>query len=134
MMGAMMIAIHEEKKGVIVLLLNVVVNVTLNLFLIPKFSLYGAALATVLTEIFYFGGYYYIISKSFYRLNIVSFLIKPTIASVLMGVTIYYLMSLNVFILVVFGILVYCVIMLLLRALNSDDMDIIKRIFVEKKV
>ena len=134
MLGAVMIAIHEEKKGVIILFLNALVNIVLNLFLIPKYSLYGAALATVLTEVFYFSGYYYIISRSFYQLNIASLLAKPAIASAFMGIFIYYFISLNVFVLIVLGISIYSIIMLLLRALNSGDKELIKRIFVEKKI
>ena len=130
MMGAAMIALHEEKKGVIVLFLNVVVNVLLNLYLIPKYSLYGAAIATVLTEIFYFAGYYYIMSKYLEGLSIWKILIKPAIASIAMGAVVYYFLYLNLFVLIFIGAIVYTFAIFALKAINQDDINLIKKVLI----
>jgi O-antigen/teichoic acid export membrane protein len=128
MMGAVMIAIHKEKESLIVLFLNAIINILLNLILIPKFSLYGAAMTTFLTEIFYFSGYYYIISKSFYKLNIIKFMIKPLLASLIMGWVIFIFRSYNLFILIGIGCLLYFVLLYLFKAYSDEDLILIKRI------
>jgi len=134
MMGAMMIAIHKEKKGIIVLFLNVVVNVVLNLILIPRYSLYGAALATILTELFYFGGYYYIMSKNFYRINLIKVLAKPIIASAFMGFVISIFRNWNVLLLVFIGIVTYFLTMLLIKSFNEDDKIMIKKLISKESL
>ena len=133
MMGAILIAIHQEKKGVIILFLNVFVNVGLNIFLIPKYSLYGAAAATFLTEIFYFCGYYLITSKYFKPLNLVQIIFKPLIASVAMGLVVYYLLNLNLFILIFLGVIIYSGSMILFKAITQEDKELINRVFVKKE-
>ena len=134
MMGAMMIATHNERKGVIVLFLNAIINILLNLYLIPKYSLYGAALATALTEVFYFSGYYFIISKSLYTLNLLKIIFKPSIASAVMGIVIYYFIAYNVFVLILLGAAIYFAMMLLFRAVSEEEKELVRRIFVEKKI
>jgi O-antigen/teichoic acid export membrane protein len=62
-MGTMMVAVQKEKEVVAVLMGNVIINIILNIFLIPRLSLYGAAMTTVLTEVFYLSGYYFLISR-----------------------------------------------------------------------
>ena len=132
-MGATMIAIHKEKEGMYILFLNAVVNIILNLLLIPKYSLYGAAIATVLTEIFYFSGYYYIMSRHIGKIDVLSLVLKPLIASLIMGMVIYYSINLNVIVLVALGALVYSACMYMLKAVNEEEMALIRKIFIEKK-
>ena len=42
---------HKEKKGLVIIIISALANVILNIILIPKYSLYGAAWATVLAEV-----------------------------------------------------------------------------------
>lgn len=132
-MGAAMIAIHKEKEGVYVLFLNAVLNIILNLLLIPAFSLYGAAIATVLTEIFYFIGYYYVMSRHIGKLNILSLIFKPLISSLVMGLIVYYFINLNMIVLIVLGAVAYSACMFFLKAINEEEVTLIKKIFAEKK-
>jgi O-antigen/teichoic acid export membrane protein len=43
---------NKEKIGLYIIIFSAILNITLNLILIPKFSLYGSAWATVIAEIF----------------------------------------------------------------------------------
>ena len=128
MLGAIMIAIHKEKEGVYILFANAITNILLNLILIPKFSLYGAAIATVLTEIFYFCGYYYIISKYVGKISFVNLMIKPLVACLIMGLVIYFFSYINIFILIPIGAATYFIFMYLLRAFSDEDFNLIKKI------
>lgn len=132
MLGAMMIATHNEKKSLYVLFGNCLVNILCNIILIPRLSLYGAALATFLSELFYFSGYYYIVSKSLVRLNILKFMTKPLISGLAMAGLIYYLNYMNVFILIILGASIYFALMFLLRAFSREDILLIKRLFKQR--
>ncbi|KHO46588.1 MAG: polysaccharide biosynthesis protein [archaeon GW2011_AR3] len=135
MMGAMMIASHQEKKGVYVLMLNAVVNILLNLYLIPRYSLYGAAVATVLTEIFYFAGYYFIISRSVGHLDFVKMFVKPVVASAVMGLVIFKFMGgLPVVVAIIASMIIYGAAMFLMKALEEEDIALIRKIFIRKEI
>ena len=121
MMGVVMIAIHKEKIAMWVLFFNCVVNITLNLVLIPKYSLVGAAIATIVSEIFYLSMYHFIISKYFFRLNIASLVIRPFFASMIMGVFVYYARNLNLFIVVFAAALVYAAVVIMSGGLSLED-------------
>lgn len=127
-LGIINIAVHKEREGVYVLFGNCIVNLALNIILIPKYSLYGAAAATVISEIFYFIGYYYIISKSVFSLNIFKFMIKPIISSVMMGIIIHYFLSINVFLLVILGAGIYFLFMYWMKAFSEEDFAMINKI------
>jgi O-antigen/teichoic acid export membrane protein len=125
-LGVMMTAIHQEKASVYVLFGNCILNILLNLILIPRWSLYGAAVATVVSEIFYFAGYYYIISKNFEKVNIFAMMIKPAISGTIMGISLYYLSAFNLFVLILLGVLIYFCVMLLLKAFDKREILMIK--------
>ena len=51
-LSAMLLIVNQQKKIFLATVLGGIVNVILNLILIPKFDLYGAAIATLITYIF----------------------------------------------------------------------------------
>src|SRR3989304_4746071 len=102
-------------------MLNAVVNILLNLYLIPRYSLYGAAVATVLTEIFYFAGYYFIISRSVGHLDFVKMFVKPVVASAVMGLVIFKFMGgLPVVVAIIASMIIYGAAMFLMKALEEE--------------
>jgi O-antigen/teichoic acid export membrane protein len=54
MLAKVLIITNQQKKFFTITLLGVIVNVIFNFLLIPKYSLYGAAIATLVTYIFVF--------------------------------------------------------------------------------
>lgn len=65
LLGNSLGAIYRQKEVLYVALANALANVILNLILIPKYSLYGSALATLATELLGMGILLYLISKNF---------------------------------------------------------------------
>ncbi|NTV23379.1 MAG: flippase [Nanoarchaeota archaeon] len=118
-LGAMNIVLHQEKLGLIVLFLNCLVNIGLNLYLIPRYSLYGAAVATVLTEVFYFAGYYIILRRTFKNIDFL-FLVKPVFSAAVMAFVILYV-SLPLFFSIAIGGVTYITLMVLLRAISIEE-------------
>ena len=126
-LGVVMISIQKEKEALYVLFGNVLVNVVLNLILIPKFSLYGAAIATVLSEVFYFCGYFYIISREVGKINLLKLIAKPIISCLIMGMILYLSRDLNIFAMVFIGIASYFASLLMLKGFSGEDWKLIRK-------
>lgn len=77
--------------------ISAVVNACLNLSLIPKFSLVGVSVATVVTEGVVFALLFYFDSKHLYGTPLHKCIAKPLLASSIMGVSILYLAEINLF-------------------------------------
>jgi O-antigen/teichoic acid export membrane protein len=65
----------------------VFINLILNLVLIPRYSIYGAAAATVASEIVWFGLAGYLFSRQVMPLNIQTVLWRPVLAATFMGMS-----------------------------------------------
>ncbi|WP_414468849.1 flippase [Methanobacterium sp. ACI-7] len=109
----------------------VIINIILNLILIPKYSYIGASYATLITEIILVG---YVIYSSYklgygieYKL-VINDLFKVLLATFVMSLFIWYFKSLNLFLLIVIGVLLYFVILYIIRGMDEIDVSIFKQI------
>ena len=104
-------------------------NVVLNFLLIPHWSYIGAAVTTVLSDILIVVIQVYVIYKLGFRVNhkLYGDLAKIVIASIILGVALYYL-KLSLILAIPVGIIIYLVAITLLRFFDSDDKYIIKEI------
>jgi O-antigen/teichoic acid export membrane protein len=84
-----------------------VINLVLNLILIPKYSLYGAAFATLITYLGIFVFSYIYIRRSIIKFSLFRSFIVPLIGSILMGFVVYKLIFLNIILLIAIGGIVY---------------------------
>jgi len=118
-----LIASNQQKKIFWTTLLGALINIILNLILIPKFSLYGAAVATVVTSLVVF----FLLFKFTSRFTVIkplnlrflfSFIIAA-IASILMYFTVTQpiIYNLNVFFAVLAGALIYIISIFILRGI-----------------
>ena len=112
-------------------MLCVVINVILNLILIPKFSFIGASFATLITEIVLVGYVLLISYKLGYGISykiVLKNLSKVLVATVVMSIFIWYLRSLSLFLLIFIGILIYFISLYLVKGIDEDDIFLIKEI------
>ena len=114
----------------------VIINIILNLILIPKFSYIGASIATVITEIILVA---YTISAT-YKLgygidyiNVRNDLAKILGAASIMSIFIMYFKSLNLFLLITMATILYFVVLYLFKVFDEMDMFIIKEILNRNK-
>ncbi len=115
----------------------VIVNILLNLFLIPKFSYVGASVATVITEVILVGSIFIFAYKFGYNIQskkVVENISKVIISSVIMGAFLWYFKSLNLFILITLAILFYFITIYVIKGINYEDVQIFKRIIKPRKV
>jgi len=115
----------------------VIVNIALNLFLIPKFSYVGASVATVLTEVILVGSIFIFAYKFGYGIQgkkIMKSILKVMFSSLIMGTFIWYFKSLNLFILIILAILFYLIMIYIIKGINYEDVQMFKRIIKPRKI
>ena len=108
--------------------LGVVVNIILNLLVIPTFSYVGASYVMVATELSTFSICFYYASKSLCFIQVQRVVLKPLVASFVMAAVAYYLRPINIFI--IFGVVVwvYFATLIALKTFTKQDIDVIKSI------
>ncbi|MCJ7571145.1 MAG: flippase [Candidatus Thermoplasmatota archaeon] len=110
-----------------------ILNITLNLFLIPQFSLYGAAIATIITETYILLMYLYLAHRNNLKIPLKKIFLKPVIACSVMGLFIYYFSGMNLYLLISFSIFIYFGIFFLLKGFSKEELSLLKQIFKNKK-
>ena len=104
-------------------------NVTLNLILIPKYSLIGASIATILTEFllltlcFVWG---LRIGYGIPKKELLSVIAKVSISSALMGIFIMQFHNLTLLALVPLAALLYFAVLYIIRGIDKDDINLLR--------
>ena len=106
-----------------------VASVGLNLFLIPRLGINGAAIARVLaTAIFFFTIYVYV-QRHFLRDPLLPLIVRPAIATVIMSVVVWYLRDTFLLIPIVTGIVVYGILMVVMGGVTEEDRAYLRQLF-----
>ena len=119
-------AIDAKNMGIGALL-----NIILNLLLIPTYSYIGAGIATVITELTIFVLHYHCLQRHLHRLPMHRIMLKPLAAALIMGIIIYNfdVVTTNVFIIVPGAVISYGILLCLFKVFDKNDLSIIKNIF-----
>ena len=104
------------------------INVILNLFLIPSFGYVGAAIATIAAESFLLIAYLYFISRSIFKVSFHKIIVKPIIACGVMGGFIFQFREINIAILIMISIIIYFGLLYLLKGISDDDISLFKKL------
>ena len=123
-----LISLDKQHLNAYNALFCVVLNIGLNLFLIPQWGYLGAAMATVITQMVFFGVGFWLISKCFYRISLLKIIWKPILSGIIMSGIIYYLQEWNLFILIVIGAVMYIFLLWVTRAFTEEDKMIFRKI------
>jgi len=103
-------------------IIGAITNIGLNAILIPLFSLTGAAIATVISELtfsLYMLFYFRIIKRRIIGKHI----LKPSIAAAFMGIIVYYMKGFNLFFSVSAGMVSYLAIILLIKGVTFKEIN-----------
>jgi O-antigen/teichoic acid export membrane protein len=129
----LMEATGKQKKATFLIGIGAAINILLNLLLIPKFSLIGAAIASLISQfVCLIIGYYQAEGTGNIKTRASSTL-KPAIASVLMGVFLFYLNGLNIILLVFSAAVVYFIVLYLIGGITGEELKSLKRLVRLKK-
>ena len=115
--------------------ISLVVNVGLNLILIPPFGYLGSAWATNLTEIALLGVCWVFVARHSHRVPLHSLSWRILLAGVVMGLALIPLRSLHgplVLVAILVGMAVYGAALLVLRAVSRDEMAMLRQALVRR--
>lgn len=124
-------SINRQGSMALIGAIGALINVGLNLLLIPRWSYIGAGITTLITEVLVTIASWYVASKYFYRLPMHKIMAKPLIASIVMGAIVYWLSqatTINLLWLIVLGVVSYLALLYLTKALSKDDIALLKQI------
>jgi O-antigen/teichoic acid export membrane protein len=124
--STILLSINKEKIVAVSTGIGAILNVVLNLFLIPIMSYVGASITTVITEIILFVLLFYFVSTYLYRLPLLKVTAKTIAAGVVMGICIYYIQSFNVLIVVAIAIVIYFLALVSFGGISKEDITLIK--------
>jgi O-antigen/teichoic acid export membrane protein len=116
---------HREKKYSLGMVIGTVLNVLLNILLIPRFGISGAAIATILSEIVMLSAMF----LWFKRILFVPFLMftfKPVAATAVMMLFLLLLWKIPTIALIGVGIATYLFAIWLLKGITKDDLKIMR--------
>ncbi len=123
-----LISINRENQIVVAGVICAILNVILNLILIPHFSYIGAAIATVVTLTVLFGLNLYFVSKYLYRLPLHRIAIKPILAAAVMAIFIYFSSGLNLVTIIIIAVVIYFAVLFIIKGFTKEDRDLIAKI------
>jgi O-antigen/teichoic acid export membrane protein len=119
-------AINRQLDFTRLALFTFVVNVVLNLALIPPYGYLGAAAASTITEVALFGGGWWLLRQHLASLAIVGSIARVLASATIMGIVVYSFRAWPLPLVVIIGALVYVVALLGLRALNPEEWSILR--------
>jgi O-antigen/teichoic acid export membrane protein len=130
--GSTIVSINKQHETVKVTFITMILNIMLNLFLIPKIGYVGAAITTVITELVLFLFYYYIVSQHIRNINALRILAKPLLATLIMCIFIY-LAKFHLLIIIPTATIVYFVVLFLLKTFTEEDINLFKQVINIKR-
>jgi O-antigen/teichoic acid export membrane protein len=129
-LGTTFVTANRQMVNFKIAIVAAILNIVLNLLLIPKYSYLGASAATVATEAFGFFVGIFFLNKLGYKTNIVNIYLPPLVASFAFVITEIILLNMNIDILIVLTIciIIYGLVTYKL-GITKDDKQLIKKIF-----
>ena len=105
---------------------TLVLNIALNLGLIPLYGYLGAAAASTLTEVGLFAGGWWLVRRHLVALPAFSSIARVLLSVALMGVAVYLVRGLPLPIVIVVGATVYVAGLVGLRALDAEEWSVVR--------
>jgi O-antigen/teichoic acid export membrane protein len=127
-LSMLLVSINRHSQMAAAGVTSMIVNVALNLILIPPLGYVGAGIASVVTQILLSGYYFYLASKHVSRLRIPKLLEKPAISCAPMAIFLYFASGLNLLVLVTASIAIYFAVFLLIGGFTRGDLKLIRGI------
>jgi O-antigen/teichoic acid export membrane protein len=128
MFGTMLASINRQNLAAKIVLVYTIVNVVMNLVLIPRYGYVGASLVSVITSLTAFVPCFYLLSKLVCKIPLPKLIFRPVIASGLMALFLLFFTRLSLWLLIPLAAIIYFGILILLRAFSKDDLNLFKQV------
>jgi O-antigen/teichoic acid export membrane protein len=123
-----LIAIDQQRFLTKAFLIGVAFNVSLNLFLIPRYGYQAAAITTIFSEWALLIPFYYSVRKNLCHVPWVSVAWRPGLASAVMGAALWLLRGTHALVLVAVAGVVYFGVLALVGGFSQPDMALVWRL------
>ncbi len=123
-------ALNEQRAYLRAIITGLVVNVGTSAVLIPSIGFMGACIGLLAGELAVLLGCQWTLRRYLAFGDLLREAGRPLLAALGMGVVVFLLQPVNVFLLPVLGAFVYAALLLLVRALSADELDILCRVYV----
>lgn len=129
--GYVLASINKQLVDTCITGISALLNVGLNLLLIPTYSYVGAGIASIVSQVFVFTCEFGYLQKNGCKIEASKMVLKPLCAGAVMGLLIYVLgmTSINLFIMVIGAIVIYAICLYLLKAFDEKEMEIMRDMF-----
>lgn len=129
-----LISVNKQRVYLLFAGIGAVVNVILNLMLIPRYGIVGASIATLISYMLSAGliiGHLLPVTRK-YNIAGCQAMAKPLVASVIMGIYVYYIRS-HLILAVMGGGIIFILAMFLIKGINQQDIQLAKTLFRKEK-
>ena len=126
LLGIVLLSISKQKLFAVSTGFGAIFNVIANLFLIPIMGHIGASITTIITEMILFVLLFCFVSKYLYRLSLLKVTAKTIAAGIVMGISIYYIQSFNVLMVVAIAVVIYFLALVFFGGISKEDITLIK--------
>jgi O-antigen/teichoic acid export membrane protein len=123
-----LVSIDKQNQMAVIAGCTALINVILNLFLIPSFSYVGAAIATIAAEGFLLLSYMYLDSRYSYKIPLHKIIVKPVGACAVMGFFLYQFNEINLALQIIIAVILYFGSLYLLRGFSDMDISLFKKL------
>lgn len=123
--GVVITSINKQNVFIKAMFVAMIVNIILNLILIPWLSYIGAAIVTVTTETIYDLILFYFLNKFISDISLVNILTKPVLACIIMSLFIYFV-KINIFEVIGLSILIYLAVLIVLKYFTQEEINMFK--------
>ena len=121
-------SVNKQKVVMYVGLVGLIVNIFLNLLLIPKYGFKGAAATTVMSGLIVFIVYYFYLCRSYFKTSIWKLSLKPLFASLIVGGLVWKFNALPLFLLVFLIFCLYFFLLFCLKVFDHGERDLVYRL------
>ncbi|MEK7511702.1 MAG: flippase [Patescibacteria group bacterium] len=124
-LGSLLNSCNRQVANTILVGATMLMNIALNVWLIPKYSFVGAATAFLFSHTFLFIAGMIVASRiiPYGKMSLIIDTFKSFISVTAMGFAIYFLRNLHFLFLIAIGVFVYFIVMFILRGLRMSDIE-----------
>jgi O-antigen/teichoic acid export membrane protein len=127
MYGTVLASINRQSLALKINVISMAANILMNLLLIPKYSLIGSSVATVLTSLLSLVMCRHYVAKFVGGIPVAGFTAKVILASALMGGLVYFMREMGLFTVVLAAAALYFALLAAFRVFSREDYDLIRR-------
>jgi len=129
----LLVSIDRQHQMALLAGSTALINIILNIILIPSYSYIGSAFATIIAESFLLLAYIYLSARYFHLLPFHKLIIKPIIACSLMGLFVYFFHEVNLIVVILVAMLIYFSLMFLIKGFSTEDIALMRSLFKKEK-